>query len=144
MLYSFIKPWQTGLKIAKDGSMLILSKDLSGNNILMKADEFKTSFSYMALAFDLSQKTLYIYKNGFLVGNSTLARTNYNNNLYIGSCHHSCGVYDFEGDVFAFKWSNSFKTQPYFQNTWERSNNFYSKIFFSSSLNKHFSFYQKI
>lgn len=115
------KTGQTGYKISRSGSGLLLIISVTGGYVKISTSDIKKSISYLAITYKHSEGTVYYYKDGILYGNSRVKDKKSNNPIYIAYCQGSCRAKDFIGNVFAVKWSNYFKSQEYFQQNWERS-----------------------
>ncbi|CAD5114103.1 DgyrCDS3249 [Dimorphilus gyrociliatus] len=125
-LYIFKKDFQISLRIAKNGFADLVYNTESNGLLLTNfmIESLGESLEYIGLTFNSQSSKLILYKNAEKVKELTLSvqlqQSNYP--LYIGHCDTSCNPRDFEGRIYAFKWTNVYREQEYFNETWERGN----------------------
>lgn len=59
--------------------------------------------------------------NGKNYGKILVDAVGQNTNLNIGTCMHACNGKDFHGNIYAFKWANSFKSADEIAANWLKS-----------------------
>lgn len=77
--------------------------------------------SYFTFTFKKSTNTLYYYLNGINYGSYNVNGVGENGDLFIGTCQNFCNNRDFHGKVYAFKWTNLFKSEDEIKATWNKS-----------------------
>lgn len=118
--YVFLKKQQTGIKYTPvNGAATIATMSGNTNHFKVNLGPQNTHILYFALAMDYPSKKLYYYKNGKLIGIQSVTTGVSDEHFFLGSCQKWCSP-DFEGNIYAFKWSNSLKTTYQVKDTWFR------------------------
>ncbi|CAD5120024.1 DgyrCDS8607 [Dimorphilus gyrociliatus] len=117
--YSYLKKDQNGYKITPSSGYTTIaiptgSKDHFNANI----SKVEKHLSYLAVTIDYQSKIAHYYKNGVKYGQNVISGAVSSTPLLLGFCDGWCGTSDFQGKIYAFKWSNSYKTASHFENIW--------------------------
>lgn len=114
--YVFLKKSQTGIKYTPaNGRTTIANPTKTNSYFNVNLKKQTTFYLYFALSLDYSAQLLYYYKNGVLMSVENATGATSNDDLLLGTCQGWCSK-DFTGNIYAFKWSDSFKTGTYFKN----------------------------
>ncbi|CAD5126800.1 DgyrCDS14839 [Dimorphilus gyrociliatus] len=120
ILYSFSKFGYLAPKISLNGNGSLGTTSGVKNGLVMKplTDDYLT---YFAFVFDQTINRLFYYMNGVQYGYFTVGGIGSDSPINLGLCLAACNSKDFHGNVYAFKWSNSFKSETDIKNTWDNS-----------------------
>ncbi|CAD5126268.1 DgyrCDS14428 [Dimorphilus gyrociliatus] len=118
IFYSFKKGYHLGLKMSINGEGSLLTREGEKLGIVMKplSSDYLT---YFALVYNPNSKRMHYYMKGVKYGHvNVLNFIGAPKDLALGFCVGACSEKDFHGNIYAFKWTRSLKSDADIANKW--------------------------